>query len=90
MPEPTNSISVSPTAVFRPLDDGGVVLDAETGAYFELNSTGCQLWEQLGQGNDLDQIAEWMVRQYDIDPSIARSDLDDFIGELRKRHLIQD
>ena len=30
----------SPQAVFRPLDEGGVVLEVETGAYFEVNSSG--------------------------------------------------
>lgn len=89
MPDPTDSVAVNPDAVYRPLDDGGVVLDVVTGAYFELNSTGRVLWERLSAGESLDSIVMVMTDEFGVDRATAERDLAEFIQALRDRSLIQ-
>lgn len=90
MPDPADSVTVNPDAVYRPLDEGGVVLDVVTGAYFELNATGRVLWERLSAGDSLESIVAAMTDEFGIDPSTAQNDLAEFIQALGDRSLIQD
>jgi hypothetical protein len=90
MPDPANSVTVNPDAVYRPLDEGGVVLDVATGAYFELNSAGRVLWERLSAGDSFESIVVAMTAEFGIDRATADRDLAEFIQALRDRSLIQD
>jgi hypothetical protein len=86
----SNAIRPSPAAVFRPLETGGVILNVESGAYFELNPSGCFLWEQLETGADQDSIATAVAERYEIDLPTARADVADFLEDLRKRQLVEE
>lgn len=90
MADPADSVAVNPDAVYRSLDEGGVVLDVVTGAYFELNSTGRVLWERLSAGESLDSIVMAMTDEFGVDRTTAESDLVESLQALRDRSLIQD
>ena len=76
-------------AVFRPLDKGGVVLNVETGDYYELNASGRFLWEQVEAGLSRDSVVDALTQQYGIDRAAAEADVDDFLAELRRRRLLE-
>jgi hypothetical protein len=86
----TSAIRPSAAAVFRPLEAGGVILNVESGAYFELNPSGCFLWEQVQAGSDQDSIATAIADRYDIDLATAQADVAEFLGDLRKRQLVEE
>ena len=88
MIEPT-AIRISTSAVFRALETGGVILNVESGDYYELNATGRFLWEQVQSGSDLDALAVALADQYGIDQASAEADVETFLGDLRKRHLVE-
>ena len=88
MIEPT-AIRISTSAVFRALETGGVILNVESGDYFELNATGRFLWEQVQSGSDLDALAVALAEHYGIDQLSAQVDVGTFVEDLRKRHLIE-
>lgn len=81
-------ISPDKAAVFRPLDDGGVILNVENGDYFRVNSTGRLIWETLAAGAQLDELVEALVNTFEIAQSDALADVNDFLGELEERSLI--
>jgi hypothetical protein len=84
------AIRASAAAVFRPLESGGVVLNVESGDYYELNASGRFLWEQLQGDSDQDSIAAALAEHYGIDLATAQADVDTFLGDLRKRHLVEE
>ena len=84
------SIRASSAAVFRPLESGGVILNVESGDYYELNASGCFLWEQMQGGSDQGSIAAALAEHYGIDLATAQADVDTFLGDLRKRHLVEE
>lgn len=49
------------------LDDGNALLDLASGDYYRLNGTGSMIWECIGEGLDLQEIAERVVSEYDVD-----------------------
>ena len=81
-------LRASAAAVFRPLDTGGVILNVESGEYYELNATGRFLWEQLNEGAEQESLSAALASRYGIDPATAGFDVESFVGELRKRDLV--
>ena len=83
------AIRVSTSAVFRALETGGVILNVESGEYYELNATGRFLWEQIQAGSEVDALAVALADGYGIDQASAQADVETFMGDLRKRHLVE-
>lgn len=77
-------------AVFRPLDDGGVILDVETGAYFEVNRSGRLLWETIGAGSTRAALIAALEGEYALPGDMAAADVDEFVSELARRSLLED
>lgn len=63
----------APDVVGCKVDDGNALLDLSSGEYYRLNSTGTLIWECIGEGLDVHEIAERVVSEYDVeyDPCLA-------------------
>lgn len=81
-------IAPSPSAVFRPLETGGVILNVENGDYFQVNSTGKFIWEALADGIERDQLVAEMANTFGLSDEQAGGDVDEFLGNLADRSLI--
>jgi hypothetical protein len=78
----------SATATFRSLNEGGVLLDLDTGAYFEVNASGRFLWESIGDGTDEGSLVESFAHRWELANEEAAVDVAAFLDELRQRHLL--
>jgi hypothetical protein len=81
-------ISPDPSAVFRHLEDGGVILNIENGAYFQVNATGRFIWESLDGGIERDELIESLAGVFHIDRERSAADVDTFLQHLDKRSLV--
>lgn len=88
MGETERRFSVPATVVFQDLGDETVLLDLENGEYFAVDGTGKRIWESLTAGKTLGQIADLLVEEFAVDPSVAFADLEEFVAELTSRRLI--
>lgn len=88
MPPTLPRIRAAASAVFRPLEEGGVLLHVGTGAYFELNASGRFIWEQIAQGTDRAALIQALATQYDLEETTAGADVDEFLAELEARDLL--
>ena len=86
--DPT-AIRISTSAVFRALETGGVILNVESGEYYEINATGRFLWEQIQSGSALEALAVALADRYGIDHASAQADVGAFMDDLRKRQLLE-
>lgn len=82
--------SPDPAAVFRQLDSGGVILNVESGDYYQLNPTGRIIWEAIGDGAERESLIEKVTEIFDIDSDQAAVDVDQFLVELKARSLIRE
>jgi hypothetical protein len=57
----------NPDVIAKRFDEATVLVYIPTGRIFELNETGAQVWELLGQGLDADHIMGQMVNEFEID-----------------------
>jgi hypothetical protein len=69
--------------------DGAVILDIASDQFFSLNPMGALIWTRLGNGESLEQIKQTIAAQTGIDPAVIATDVDDFISDLKSKHLFR-
>ena len=68
--------------------DGAAILDTQAGQITTLNSTGAMVWQSLRRGESLDRVAADIARETGEEIEAVKSDLKDFIEELRRKNLL--
>ncbi len=48
------------------IDDEVVMMDIESGFYFGLNSVASIIWELLKDGKTVDELADYLITEYDV------------------------
>ena len=51
---------------------------------FTLNELGCFIWEHINEDNSENDILLSVLREFDIDESTAKTDIEDFLGRLHQ------
>lgn len=91
MPDVTLSdrIVIPESVVFRDLGGETVVLNLETGLYFGLDEVGTEVWNDLRNGNTLQQSFDRLIGEYDVAPDTLRSDILRFVNHMASKGLVQ-
>lgn len=74
---------------WKRLEAEAVILDLQSGDYFELDEVGCRIWEALDGEQTLETHAQSIAREYEADPEQVRSDVMAFVAELFQRGLVE-
>ncbi len=67
-----------------------LALDTRTQLYLTINESGALLWGLLARGTTRVELVERLVREYDLAPDRAASDVDLMLGDLSARGLLAD
>ena len=65
-----------------------VILSAEDSSLLVLNEVGTAIWEAADGRTPLQAIAEAVCREYDVEPDVARRDVDDFVQALADAGIV--
>jgi hypothetical protein len=76
--------------ISRGVGDETVLLDLESGIYFGLDGVGKFIWEAIGEGRTLGEIAADIASEYDVDKNSAQADVNEFASGLVRRGLLSD
>jgi hypothetical protein len=68
---------------------GIVLLDEDSGEYWNLNPTGAVVVRTLLEGGSAADAAQQLAEEYAIDPDTARRDVHDLVAGLRSAGLTQ-
>ena len=71
-------------------DYGIVLLDEDSGEYWNLNPTGALVVRTLLDGGGTGDAEQRLIEQYGIDPDTARKDVHDLLNGLRSADLIEE
>ena len=63
---------------------------ADMNSVYTLNETGAFLWELIDGENNIEDMIEALIREYDIDEANATTDVFEFIGEMHKYLIINE
>lgn len=70
------------------LEDNLIILNTDSGIYFELNFSGAFIWKLLDDENDLNSIKSLIVNKFNLTEPEAEEDLKSFIDYCSKKELI--
>jgi hypothetical protein len=65
-----------------------VLLDSKGGEYFALDEVGSRIWALCDGKLSRAEITQVLCTEYDVDPAIMRSDLDELLAELAEARLL--
>jgi Coenzyme PQQ synthesis protein D (PqqD) len=84
-----NSVLFPATGVqAQPFEDGAVLLDTRSGAVYQLNRVGVDIWSQLCSGATMATIHEVITERYSIPQDQAERDVRNLIAALAKAGLV--
>ncbi len=63
---------------------------ADMTSVYTLNETGAFLWELIDGKNNVGDMIEALIKEYDIDEETATKDVFKFINEMRKYLIIKE
>lgn len=67
--------------------DGAVILDISRDQFFSMNPVGAYIWGRLINGEDPELIAKTLAEETGTDSSVVMADLDEFLADLKSKHL---
>ena len=70
--------------------DRTVLLDHQGGAYFGLDEVGTRVWDLLGGGATLAEVADALAAEYDAPVDVLRRDTQQLVSRLRGSGLVVD
>ena len=68
--------------------DEAVILDIQSGYFFQLNRTAALVWGMLEAPIAAGELCAKMAEAHSVDPALCRDDVMEFITDMRERELI--
>lgn len=87
-PEKDLRLIVCDQVAFRATPGGGIIIDLRTGASFEVNRMGAEIWTMLANGTDRGAIAETLGGKYEVATQTVRADVEAICSQLLAAGLI--
>ncbi|MFT4143439.1 MAG: PqqD family protein [Mobilitalea sp.] len=81
--------------VLRRIADLDVVIPignniADFNGIISLNETAAFLWKRLTLKEDVPQIVDALIEEYDVNPEVARKDIEQFIEQLTQANIVME
>ncbi|EDY83023.1 hypothetical protein VDG1235_2647 [Verrucomicrobiia bacterium DG1235] len=70
------------------LENERVILDTNSGSYFQLSSVGSDIWDKIGQNKTIATILRELANEYDQSSEIIEKEALDFIETLLQKKLV--
>jgi hypothetical protein len=73
----------------RDLGSSGILVNLETNAIFEVNTTGGRIWALLADGASAHTIANQLTREFDVDLPAAETEVTTILGRFEAEGLVR-
>ncbi len=70
------------------IDGEAIIVNLTTGVYYSMDMVGAVVWNMLESGVSIDQISAEISARYEVEPAIARSDIDTLVQKLVAEDLV--
>jgi hypothetical protein len=77
-----------PDVAAREIQDGAVLVNMGSGACFELNRVGFEIWKALGTGTTVGGICEALGGRYPVAPEVLAADVRGLVEALMGAGLV--
>jgi hypothetical protein len=79
----------APVVVGEIIDDEAVILNLQTGLYFNSAGSGAEIWAGIERGATPEALAARLVARFDVDPSGAAEAVTAFLATLEDYDLVR-
>lgn len=79
----------SDEAIFSPLGDDIVALHIPKGRCYGMEDVTAAVWNLLDEPRDVDEICAILMRQYEVDPAVCRSDVAELLELFLSEGLVE-
>ncbi len=69
--------------------DDAILLDIDSGYFFQLNRTGAKIWAFVEEPQTLGALTDHMAASYKVDADTCRSDVTEFVADLIERGVLE-
>jgi hypothetical protein len=74
---------------WREVADEVIILDLRTSMYWTLNGSASVLWMALAEGATLEELAQRLAEEFDLEPDVAAHDSALFLTSCQEQGLVQ-
>jgi len=85
----SDCVRVAPDVLFRLVSDEAVLVNLNTEMYLGLNPVGARMWSVLSEATSIQAAYEQLLKEYEVEPSELRRDLEEFVAQLHAHQLIE-
>lgn len=75
--------------VWKVIDGKGILLNLESGAYFEVSPVGLSIWQRCDGKTPFEHLAQSVATEFHGESSRVRRDATSFVSELKRRKLLE-
>lgn len=75
--------------IFTELGDTVVMMNPDTGIYYELDPLGARIWSLLRDVPSVTRLCDALVREYDVSPEVCRRDVLEFVERALGLQIVQ-
>ncbi|MFN7181184.1 MAG: PqqD family protein [Planctomycetota bacterium] len=79
---------INPQVIFRKIEGEYYILEPSTNMFINFNEVGNIIFDMITQGKSQHEIVDTLLQLYDTDETTLKSDLEEFIEELKKLHIL--
>jgi hypothetical protein len=80
---------LNPHLAYRKIGEFLYVVDSKTSMLYKFNETAEIVFECIKKCLDVDKIVEKIVSEYEVEESVARSDVEEIIKEMLEKNIIE-
>ncbi|MCW3846656.1 PqqD family protein [Sphingomonas sp. LB-2] len=85
----TTRLRRKPGLVAADVADDAILLDIDSGYFFQLNRTGAKIWALVAEPQSLGAVCDHMANGFRVDPETCRSDVTEFVADLLERGVLE-
>jgi len=72
----------------KDVDGEAVLINLKNGMYYSMDQVGGYIWSLIEGGYDLDAIADMVAKRYEVEKSVANTDIEALVQQLLEENLV--
>ena len=81
-------VSRKPSLIAADVADEAILLDVDSGYFFQLNKSAARIWGLVENPRPLADLCGEMGKVFAVDPAECRRDVIEFVADMRDRGLL--
>lgn len=77
-----------PSVVSETVDGETIIVNLDTGCYYDVNHVGSYIFDLIQRGATSDQLVPWVTSRYEVDPDTAQRAVDGLVEQLLAEQII--